>query len=55
MIRDAESNDAIRKAQDWAVHFVQERARELGKHGWFVDPWGNLEQRERRERRTSRR
>jgi len=55
MIRDAESNDSIRIAQDWAVDFVRERARELGKQGWFMDPWGCLEQRERRERRASRR
>ncbi|KAN0116327.1 hypothetical protein V8E52_005946 [Russula decolorans] len=47
MIRDAESNDSIRIAQDWAVDFVRERARELGKQGWFMDPWGCLEQRER--------
>lgn len=53
MIRDAESNESIRTAQDWAVDFVRERARELGKYGWSVDPWGCLEQRERRERRMS--
>ena len=55
MIRDAEKNDDIRKAQEWAVSFVQERAKQLGRHGWFVEPWGCLEQRERRERRMSRR
>ena len=50
MIRNAEGNEAIENAQNWAVHFVQEKARELGRHGWTVDPWGCLEQRERRER-----
>ena len=54
MIRGAESNDAIRNAQDWAVHFVRERAIQLGKDGWIADPWGCLEQRERREHRMLR-
>lgn len=55
MIRDAESDESVQKARDLAVDFVRERAMELGKHGWFVEPWGCLEQRERRERRMSRR
>jgi hypothetical protein len=55
MIRDPENNDSIKNAQNWAVDFVRERARELGKNGWVVDPWGCSEQRERRERRASRR
>ncbi|KAF8494580.1 hypothetical protein F5888DRAFT_629147 [Russula emetica] len=55
MIREAESNDSIRNAQNWAVRFVRERATELRKHGWLMDPWGCPEQRERRERRISRR
>ena len=55
MIRSAESNDAIRNAQDWAVDFVRERAIQLGKDEWIVDPWGCLERRERREDRMSRR
>ena len=54
IIRGAESNDSIRNAQDWAVDFVRERAIQLGKSGWLEDPWGCLEQRERRERRMSR-
>ena len=54
MIRSAESNDSIRNAQDWAVHFVQERGIQLGKDGWLEDPWGCSEQRERRERHLSR-
>jgi hypothetical protein len=52
MIRDPESNDSIQRAQDLAVDFVRERARELGKHGWLVDPWGRLEQREGRAPRV---
>ena len=51
MIRVAESSDSIRSAQDWAVRYVQERANQLGKNGWLMDPWGCLERRERRERR----
>jgi hypothetical protein len=54
MIREAKGNDCILKAQDWAVHFVRERAKELGKNEWFSDPWGCLEQRERRARLASR-
>jgi len=54
VIRDAESNDSIRNAQGWAVSFVQEMARELGKREWFEEPWGCLEQRERRERLSRR-
>jgi len=54
IIRDAESDDSIRKARDLAVDFVRERATELGKPGWLADPWGCSEQRKRRERRTSR-
>jgi hypothetical protein len=53
MIKRAESNDAIRNAQDWAVDFVRERAIQLGKDGWIADPWGCSEQRERREHRMS--
>ncbi|SRR5258708_10477711 len=54
MIEEAESNDCIQGAQDWAVHFVRERAKELGKDEWLEDPWGCLEQRERRARLASR-
>jgi hypothetical protein len=52
MIRGAESNNSIQNAQKWAVHYVRERAIQLGKNAWLEDPWG---QRERRERRMSRR
>ena len=55
MIRVAENNDSIKIAQDWALHYVQERAIQLGRNGWIVDPWGCSEQRERRDRRMSRR
>jgi len=41
MIGDAESDDSVRKAQDWAVALVRERAKVLGRRGWFVDPWGH--------------
>lgn len=41
MIRDPESNESIQTAQNWAVHFVRERARELGMNGWFTNPWGS--------------
>ena len=54
MIRRAESNDAIQNARNWAVRYVQERAIQLGKNGWLEDPWGCLEQRQRREFRMSR-
>ena len=55
MIRCAESNDSIQNAQNWAVRYVQERAIQLGKNGWLEDPWGRSEQRQRRDRRMSRR
>jgi len=55
MIRRAESNNSIKNAQNWAVRYVQERAIQLGKNGWLEDPWGCLEQRQRRDRRMSRR
>ena len=40
VIRDAGSHDVIQNAQNWAVHLVNERARELGRRGWIMDPWG---------------
>ena len=52
MIKRAES---IQNAQNCAVRHVQERAIQLGKNGWLEDPWGCLEQRQRREFRMSRR
>jgi hypothetical protein len=55
IIRDPESNNSVLNAQKWAVHFVKERATVLGKGEWLADPWGRPEQRERRERRMSRR
>jgi hypothetical protein len=54
MIEEAKSNDCIQKAQDWAVHLVRERAKELGKNEWLADPWGCSKQRERRARLASR-
>ena len=54
IIWDAKSDDSIRIALDLAVDFVRERATELERHDWFAEPWGRLEQRERRESRTSR-
>ncbi len=54
MISEAKTNDDLRNAEDWAVRFVREKAEELGKNEWLVDPWGCLEQRERRARLASR-
>jgi hypothetical protein len=53
MIRAAASNDSIQEAQVLAVDLVRERAIQLGKNEWIMDPWGCREQRERRERRMS--
>ena len=47
-IKDADSDDYIRSAQDLAINLVRQRAGELGKDEWLVDPGGDLEQRERR-------
>jgi hypothetical protein len=47
-IRTAESDESIRTAQDLALDLVRERAKELGRDEWLVDPWGCLKRRERR-------
>jgi hypothetical protein len=50
-IKDAGREDFILTAQNWALDLVQERAKELGRDEWLADPWGRLEQRERRDKR----
>ena len=54
-IKDAESKDYIRSAQDMAINLVRQRAWELGKDEWLADPGGRLEQRERRAQHPRRR
>jgi hypothetical protein len=45
----------IRKAQDLAINFVLQKAKELGKDAWLADPGDCLEQRENRAQRPRRR
>jgi hypothetical protein len=54
-IKDPKSIESILTAQDWALDLVQERANELGRDDWLEDPWGCLEERERREKCSRRR
>jgi len=53
MIKDQGTSISI--AAGYAVDFVIERARELGKEGWVKDPWGRTDEKlARRLRNVSR-
>jgi len=39
-IKDSQGNDMRLIAQNLAIDLVKERALELGKQEWSVDPWG---------------
>ena len=39
-IKNSPDNDARLAVQNFAIDLVKERALELGKQEWLVDPWG---------------
>jgi len=50
-----EGTVSISTAAGYAVDFVKERAKELGKEGWIKDPWGRPDEKlARRLRNESR-
>ena len=51
-IKNSQGNGIVLTAQNFAVDLVKERALELRKQEWLVDPWGRSNKQALRDQRA---